>query len=201
MEEKTAVSKVGRVIKITFTVALFVFIGALIFRMCQASYQALEETHISAEFKKAYKVSTNVRTHAVNDEFSENGAVYAYSLVYIEEAGYLQFTVRYNRLHIEEVQESFKDFKHEDIEYELVDGNGKTYAPRTLAHDEASYYHYFKLEFTNVDFSTNSLSVKMLLNGIDINVGEKSTLVIHKKSDTSIPYSLTSEDKEKLGIE
>jgi hypothetical protein len=154
MEEKTTLSKVGTVIKIIFTIALFVFIGALIFRMCQASYQGLEETSISPSFKAAYKESTDVRTHAVNDEFSANGAVYAYSLVYIEKAGYLQFTVRYNTRHIEEVQETYTDFKEENIKYQLVDAKGKTYTPKILAHEEEYNYHYFKLEFTDVDFST-----------------------------------------------
>jgi hypothetical protein len=200
MEEKTTLSKVGTVIKIIFTIALFVFIGALIFRMCQASYQGLEETSISPSFKAAYKESADVRTHAVNDEFSANGAVYAYSLVYIEKAGYLQFTVRYNTRHIEEVQETYTDFKEENIKYQLVDAKGKTYTPKILAHEEEYNYHYFKLEFTDVDFSTEKLSIKMILDGIDIKVGENSTLAIHKKDDTSIPYTFTDEEKATLNI-
>ena len=201
MEEKTTLSKVGTVIKIIFTIALFVFIGALIFRMCQASYQGLEETSISPSFKAAYKESTDVRTHAVNDEFSANGAVYAYSLVYIEKAGYLQFTVRYNTRHIEEVQETYTDFKEENIKYQLVDAKGKVYTPKILAHEEEYNYHYFKLEFTDVDFSTEKLSIKMILDGIDIKVGENSTLVIHRKDDTCIPYQLSSDEQEALNAQ
>lgn len=198
MEESKTAKKIGAVIKIALTVALFVFIGALVFRMCQASYKGLEGTHISPAFKEAYKKSDVIRTHAVNDEFSENGAVYAYSLVYIEEGGYLQLSVRYNIRHIDEVKLTYPDFDEKSIRYELVDANGKSYTPTVLADEEKYNYHYFKLEFTGVDFSTDTLSIKMILDGIDIKVGEKSTLTVHYKDDTYIPYTLSSEEKKQL---
>ena len=192
MDENTSVKKplALTLIKALLTVALFVFIGALVFRMCQASHKALEDTVKSPAFNNAILESDDIRTHAVNDEFSENGAVYAYSLVYIEESGYLQFTVRYNKRHIDEVRATYPDFKNENIRYELIDGKQKSYTPTVLATEEKYNYCYFKLEFTGVDFSTDTLSVKMILDSIDINVGEKSTLVIHRKDDTYIPYSL-----------
>lgn len=198
MEENIKVKKVGKIIKLILTISLFVVIAALIFRMCQASHKALEDTQITSAFKEAYKISNEVSTHAVNDEFSENGAVWAYSLVYIEKAGYLQFTVRYNVRHIDEVQQSYPEFKEENIRYELVDSNGKSYAPNIIEDEEKFNYHYFKMEFTNVDFSANELSIKMILEGIDIKVGEKSTLVIHRISDTFIPYEFTSKETKEL---
>lgn len=201
MEEKKTTTKVGFIVKTALTVALFTFIGALIFRMCQASYESLEEANISPAFKAAYAIDSNVRTHAVNAEFSENGAVYAYSLVYMEKAGYLQFTARYNERHIEEVKETYPDFDEKNIYYELVDANGKVYKPTVLETDDSFNYQYFKLEFTGVDFSTATLSLKMVLGGIDINVGEKSTLVIHEKNDTSIPYAFSGDEKDALGID
>jgi len=198
MEEKTTAKKIGVIIKTALTVALFVFIGALIFRMCLASYQALEDTVITDNFKKAYEKDKDIRTHAVVDEFSENGAVYAYSLVYMKEAGYLQFTVRYNTRHIDEVKQTYPDFDEKNIRYTLVDGKEKEYKPVVLETDEAYNYRYFRLEFTGVDFSTASLSVKMNLDGIDINMGTKSTLVVHKKDSTSIPYVLSGDEEEAL---
>lgn len=194
MEENKTAKRVGVIIKISLTVALFVFIGALVFRMCQASYKALEELEITPTLKEAYKSSDDLRTHAVNDEFSENGAVYAYSLVYIESEGYLQFTVRYNKRHIDEVKLTYPEFDEKNIRYELVDANGKTYTPTVLKTEDKYNYRYFKMELSGVDFSTDALSVKMILDGIDINVGEKSTLVIHRIDDTYIPYEL----KEKI---
>lgn len=198
MEENKTAKRIGAVIKATLTVALFVFIGALIFRMCQASHKGLEDTEISPAFKEAYAVSQDVRTHAVNDEFSENGAVYAYSLVYIEEGGYLQLCVRYNVRHIEEVKLSYPDFDEQNVRYELVDAKGGVYVPNVLAKEEKYNYRYFKMEFTGVDFSTDSLSIKMVLDGIDIKVGEKSTLTVHYKDDTYIPYQPSSKEAELL---
>lgn len=200
-EKGTALRKLGVIIKIVFTIALCVFIAALVFRMCQASHRALEGTHISQGFKDAYKISTDISTHAINDEFSENGAVYAYSLVYIEKAGYLQFTVRYNQRHIDEVKVTYPELKEENIRYELTDANGKIYTPTVLSEETKYNYHYFKLEFTGVDFSTDSLSVKMILDGIDINVGEKSTLAVHRKDDTCIPYAPSNDEKDILNIQ
>jgi len=198
MEEKSTAKRVGAIIKTTLTVVLFVFIGALIFRMCQASHQALEETVITEEFKSAYKLDNDIRTHAVTEEFSENGAVYAYSLVYMKKAGYLQFTVRYNTRHIDEVKETYPEFDEKNIRYTLVDAKGKEYKPNVLESDEAYNYKYFKLEFTDVNFESDNLSVKMHLDGIDINMGTKSTAIVHKKDSTSIPYQLTGDDEDAL---
>ena len=198
MEEKTTAKRIGAIIKTTLTIVLFVFIGALIFRMCQASHQALEETVITEEFKSAYKLDNDIRTHAVTEEFSENGAVYAYSLVYMKEAGYLQFTVRYNTRHIDEVKETYPEFDEKNIRYTLVDAKGVEYKPNVLETDEAYNYKYFKLEFTDVNFESDNLSVKMHLDGIDINMGTKSTAIVHKKDSTSIPYQLTGDDEDAL---
>ena len=198
MEEKTTAKRVGAIIKTSLTVVLFVFIGALIFRMCQASHQALEETVITDAFKSAYKIDKDIRTHAVTEEFSENGSVYAYSLVYMKEAGYLQFTVRYNTRHIDEVKETYPEFDEKNIRYTLVDAKGKEYTPKVLGTDEAYNYKYFKLEFTGVNFDTENLSVKMHLDGIDINIGTKSTAIVHKKDSTSIPYELSGDEEDAL---
>ena len=188
MEENKTAKRIGVAIKIALTVALFVFIGALVFRMCQASYKALEDFEVTSAFNEAYEKNNDVRTHAVNDEFSENGAVYAYSLVYIEKEGYMQLTVRYNKRHIDEVKLAYPEFDENNIRYELVDENGKAYTPSVLKTEDKYNYRYFKLELTDVDFSAKTLSIKMILDGIDINVGEKSTLVIHRNDDTSIPF-------------
>ena len=187
--EETKTGKIGKIIKIILTVALFVFIGALVFRMCQSSHKALDEVIKSEGFTSASESGDGIKTHAINDEFSKNGAVYAYSLIYIEEQGYLQFTVRYNKRHIDEVRLTYPEFKNENIRYELYDASGKAYTPTILAAEEKYNYSYFRLEFTGVDFSTKEISIKMILDGIDINVGENSTLVIHRKDDTYIPYS------------
>ncbi|MBO5312365.1 MAG: hypothetical protein J6B29_00220 [Clostridia bacterium] len=197
-ERELRATKAKTVIKAILTVSLFIFIGALVFRMCQASHKELEDTVISDGLKSAYAVSQDVRTHAVNDEFSENGAVYGYSLIYIEEAGYLQFTVRYNTRHIEEVKLSYPELEEEDIFYELTDGEGTTYSATVLCDTDKYNYRYFKLEFTNVSFSTQELKVRMVLGDININVGDKSTLTVHRQDDTYIPYTFTAQEKKEL---
>jgi hypothetical protein len=198
MEDNKIAKRIGSAIKFILTAALFIFIGAFVFRMCQSSYKGLEDTIATPALREAYQASDEIRTHAVNDEFSENGAVYAYSLVYIEESGYLQLSVRYNKRHIDEVILSYPDFKESDISYLLVDDSGNTYKPTVIDELEKYNYHYFRLEFTGVDFSAKSLSIKMILEGIDINVGEKSTLTVHRKDDTYIPFTLTEEMKNQL---
>ena len=169
MEDNKTAKRIGSAIRIILGIALFVFIGALVFRMCQASYKGLEETVVTPSLKSAYAISDDIRTHAVNDEFSENGAVYAYSLVYIEQGGYLQLSVRYNQRHIDEVKLSYPQFDEKNIKYQLVDANGTVYTPLVIDKLEKYNYTYFKLEFEGVDFSTNTLSVRMVLDGIDIN--------------------------------
>lgn len=183
--------KVSRVIGIIFTAALVVFICALLFRICQSDYKGLEDTYITDSFKAAYQNSTDVRTHAVNDTFSENGAVYAYSLVYIPESGYMQFTVRYNTRHIDEVIAAHPEFSFDKIRYTLTSKDGTTYEPVVVA-DESKYnYRYFKLEFTGVDFSSEELSVNMILDGLDFDGG---SLVIHRSSETYIEYKFSKSE-------
>lgn len=217
---------VGRIINICLTVALFTFITAFIFRICQSDYKGFEGLSVSSDFKEAYSVSQDVRTHAPGKEFSDNGAVYAYSLVYIPEAEYLQITVRYNARHIDEVVsslnaneralkgESAKAYTKEDISvfYTLSNNEGKVYTPTLLGSEEKYNYCYFKLEFTGVDFDSAPLNINMMIKNVkEQRVNEKNTLVyasgeeynsaqleIHKKDNTFIPYELAKKEKEEL---
>lgn len=190
--------KTKKILKIILTLLLFIFIAALCFRMCQASHEALDGLYVTDAFISAYSQSNDVRTHAVNDQFSENGSVYAYSLIYIDEAGYLQISVRYNNRHIDDVIASYPELKYDDIYYVLEDENGSTYTPSVL--DSASKYNYtyFKLEFTGVSFENTDLKIKMVLGDIDINVGDMSTLTIHRKDDTYIPYDFSKKEQALL---
>lgn len=219
-------STVGRIINICLTVALFSFIVAFMFRMCQSSHKEFKGTYITDNFKEAYNISQDVRTHAAGTEFSENGALYAYSFVYIPEAKYMQITVRYNNRHIDEVINSLNEnekiihgegastYSLDDINilYTLADSNGKEYKPSVLDKKEKFNYTYFKLEFTGVDFNNTSLSINMLLeNTKQTEINGKNTLVFsegsiynsgtlecHSKDDMHIPYSLSKDEKKQL---
>ena len=187
--------KFVKIIKYIFILALVAVVAALFIRIYQSDYKALEDINISDTFILAYEKDSDVRTHAVNDGFSENGSVFAYSLVYMKDAGYMQFTVRYNTRHIDEVRNTYPDFKNEDIKYVLIDGEGNTYEANVLETVDKINYCYFKLEFANIpDFSTD-FKVKMVLEGLPEELSKKSVLVIHRADDTSIQYSFSKSEE------
>ena len=191
--------KFAKVIKYMFIIALLAFLAALFLRICQSDHKALENIDITNNFKIAYGIDSNVRTHAVNDSFSENGAVFGYSLVYMEDAGYLQLTVRYNTRHIDEVKKQYPDFKEEYIRYTLTDAEGNTYTPNIIGEERKYNYQYYKLEFTDIESFDVDLKINMILDNIDENVSKKNVLVIHRGDDTSIPYEFSSSEKKLLG--
>ena len=190
--------KFVKIIKFIFVLALAAVIAALFIRIYQSDYKALEDINISDSFISAYEKDSDVRTHAVNDGFSENGSVYAYSLVYMKDGGYIQFTVRYNTRHIDEVRQTYPDFKNENIKYVLIDGEGNTYEANVLEAVDKFNYCYFKLEFTDIpDFATD-LKVKMVLEGLPEDLNKKSVLTVHRADDTSIQYTFSSSEKKLL---
>ena len=190
--------KFVKIIKFIFVLALIAVLAALFIRIYQSDYKALEDINISDSFISAYEKDSDVRTHAVNDGFSENGSVYAYSLVYMKDGEYIQFTVRYNTRHIDEVRETYPEFKNENIKYVLIDGEGNTYEANVLEAVDKFNYCYFKLEFTDIpDFATD-LKVKMVLEGLPEDLNKKSVLTVHRADDTSIQYSFSSSEKNLL---
>jgi hypothetical protein len=190
--------KFVKIIKYIFILALVAVVAALFIRIYQSDYKALEDINISDTFISAYEKDSDVRTHAVNDGFSENGSVFAYSLVYMKDAGYMQFTVRYNTRHIDEVRNTYPDFKNDDIKYVLIDGEGNTYEAKVLETVDKFNYCYFKLEFANIpDFSTD-FKVKMVLEGLPDDLSKKSVLMIHRADDTSIQYSFSKSEQSLL---
>ena len=190
--------KFGKLIIYIFALALVAVLATLFIRIYQSDYKGLEDVKISDSFISAYEKDSDVRTHAVNDGFSENGSVYAYSLVYMKDGGYIQFTVRYNTRHIDEVRETYPEFKNENIKYVLIDGEGNTYEANVLESADKFNYCYFKLEFTGIpDFATD-LKVKMVLTGLPDELNKKSVLTVHRADDTSIQYSFSSSEKNLL---
>ena len=79
------------------------------FRLCHADHKELKDVYVTENLKEAYKNSTDVRTHVAGSEFSDNGALYAYSFMYIPDSKYMQITVRYNDRHINEVIASLNE--------------------------------------------------------------------------------------------
>ncbi len=199
--ENKGVSKATRIINICLTVALFTFIVAFMFRLCQADHKELKELIITEEFKEAYEISTDIRTHVAGSEFSDNGALYAYSLVYIPEAQYMQITVRYNVRHINEVLtalnenekilngENAKTITLDDIKihYTVTDSKELEYSVKILETEEKYNYKYAKLEVTGIAFENVSLYVNMMLENteeteIEANGTSKKTLIYKEGS-------------------
>ena len=199
--ENKGVSKISRIINICLTVALFTFIVAFMFRLCQADHKELKELIITEEFKEAYEISTDIRTHVAGSEFSDNGALYAYSLVYIPEAQYMQITVRYNVRHINEVLtalnenekilngENAKTITLDDIKihYTVTDFKELEYSVKILETEEKYNYKYAKLEVTGIALENVSLYVNMMLENteeteIEANGTSKKTLIYKEGS-------------------
>lgn len=221
-EKENKPRRAAKIFSIILHIVLFSVIIILILRICQADHKELTGLYITDELRAVYADSTDLRTHVAGTEFSENGAIYAYSFVYNEQNGYMQLTVRYNERHLDEVVDSLNEnaengeqYTLDDIEifYLITDSNGITYTPRVLDDTSKYDYVYFKLELTGVDFKADNLSVHMMLdnimqtkiNGLQTLVykeGEStnagSELVFHEKSDTYIEYELSKDERAEL---
>ena len=185
-------SKIGKILKIVLIVAMISVFALLAINIFKSDNKELEALHADSDaFKSAYALSRNIRTHTPdNDGFSENGGVYAYSLYYIEDAGYLQITVRYNKKHLDDVQSNYADFDESKIHYTLTDEAGSTYTPSIIDSAEKYHYKYFKLEFTGIDFKDATLKLNMVIDVLNDVIGEKSSVVLHKFGQASAPVEL-----------
>lgn len=182
-------SKIGKILKIVLIVAIVSVLALLIVNIIKSDHKELESLYRDGEeFDKAYDISSDIRTHSLeNDGFSENGGLYAYSLYYIEQAGYIQITVRYNERHMEDIANSYPDFDENKIHYTLKDDKGNTYTPKVLDRAEKYHYQFFKLEFTNVDFTDTTLTLSMVIDVLNDVIGDQNSIVIHESGQTSVP--------------
>lgn len=220
-EDEAKPKKVAKILKIIISILLYVTIIVLIVNFCGADHKELKNLYVTEGFMDVYENSTDFRTHAAGTEMSENGAIYAFSFVYNEQNGYMQLTVRYNTRHLEEVVQSIsknadKEYTLDDIGiyYTITDSNGSIYEPTVLERVEWRNYVYFKLELKNVDFSSDSLTVNMMLENVKqietengkstlvYSEGEStnagSTLTFHEKDDTYIAYKFTRKEKKEI---
>ena len=192
--------KVGTILKIVLIVAIVSVLALLVVNMIKSDYKGLDDIAVTDNFKNAYNVSTDIRTHVPgnNNGFSENGGLYAYKMVYIEQAGYLQLTVRYNEKHMDDIADNFADFEMAKIHYVLKDNKGNTYTPVVVSQESKYHFQYFKLEFTGIDFTDSELTLSMVIDVIDDVVGSKSSILIHTPDSEYLPYSVTAKEIEKL---
>ncbi len=185
-------SKLGKILKIVLIVAIVSVLALLTVNVVKQEHKELEELSKTDAFNHAYAISNDVRTHVPgdNDGFSENGGVYSYSLYYIESAGYLQITVRYNEKHMDDIKANYPDFDADKIYYTLTDDKGNTYTPNVVDDSSKYHYEYYKLEFTGVDFTDTSLKLNMVIDVLSEVIGDKNSVVIHKAGQKFVPYEV-----------
>ncbi|MBO5213084.1 MAG: hypothetical protein J6B60_06040 [Clostridia bacterium] len=202
MEEREKPRIFGRIISWVFIIALIAILSVLFLRMCQQDYRAMEDITINDTFKSAYSESKDVRTHPVRDEFSENGGFYAYSLYYIEEAGYVQFCIRYNLNQLDSLKEKYPGF--EDVCFVLRDSNDKEYTPTVLGEETKYNYVYIKLEYKfsegEYSFKEDDLIARMKIEGVDHDFDSEglNDLIIHKKGEESVAYEFSKKELKEL---
>ena len=209
-ENSPRVARAKKIISLIVSVLLYCVCMALILVFCGADKEKLDDLYVTDEFKAVYANSTDIRTHVAGSEFSENGAIYAFSFIYNEQNNYMQLTVRYNERHLDEVVKAINkaetdiEYTLEDIEvfYKIVDANGNEYTPKVLDSAQWKQYVYFKLELTDVDFSTDSLSVHMMLKNIkQIETQDGKSLIYEAGSETNAGSVLTFHEKDATFIQ
>lgn len=234
MEEKSsAIGVVGKIITIVATVALAVFVVFFGIQMYRSTkFDLFDEVYITDNFKASYGANGDVRTHSVGTEgLSENGVIKITELVYINDldasgketgTAYMQFGIRINKLHVEEVQENCPNLTYDDIEFFIVGKNGtstvyeeKLNGSDLLDSGEKYQYKYYKYEKLGVTVDVDSLTVEMRLNGITVKENEKGeselledeskvhladSTEIHKRDRTYIQYKFSRKEKKELGI-
>lgn len=227
MEEKSKVfTWITRIITILFSVAIvafLVFLGVQLYR--STIYDRFDYLEITDSLKEAYKNNDDLRTRPVGKEgLSEEGTVKVTELAYLESEfcyDYLQFNVRFNKNHIDEIAQSCPNFGYDDVLYVLVAKNGdSTIAeyPLTnpLLQDDKYQYRYFKFEATNIA-KCDQLVLETRLLGIQSSKdGEGNTVysdsddpnayiaipdpaIIQEKDGGSYEYDLSRKEKKALG--
>ncbi len=229
MEEKKGLGIAVKVLTIAFAIALVAFVIFFSIQLYRSTiFDLFDEVYITENLNNAYKNNDDIRTHSVGTEgLSENGVIKVTELVYIEALnssgektgyGYMQFGVRINKLHIEEVQASCSSFDYDDISFYLVgkdENDTKCYEEKlTLLLDEGEKYQYkfYKFEVNDAKLNSSSLSLEMRLNGVVLGEDENgdSALLegdgfhiadssqIHTKDRKSIEYDFSRKEKKKL---
>ena len=228
MEEKSSkLSIAAKIITVAFALALVSFVVFFSIHLYRSTiYDMFDEVYITESFKEAYSQNSDVRTHDVGTEgLSENGVIKITELVYIENLdengastghAYMQFGVRINMLHIEEVKEVCPNVTYDDISFVLVSSNNnetKRIELNLIDQGEKHQYKFYKFEQNDVFIDCDSLNIEMEIDGISVAYDENNNKVlketegevhiadsteIHNKDRASIEYKLSRKEKKQL---
>lgn len=224
MEEKSKVfTWISRIITILFSVALaafVIFLGIQLYR--STIFDLYDDIEITDSLKEAYKENSDIRTRPVEKEgLSENGIIKVTELAYIKDENgysYIQFNVRFNKYHIDEVAELCPELTYDDVEYYLVAKNGGTasneYKLTEIRRGDKYRYRYFKFEATDI-MECDELVLEMRLLGVQKTMDEndEATLIpapdkstyhtadtakIQERNGPSYEYKLSRKEKKSI---
>lgn len=225
---------IGRILTACFVAALaafLIFLGVQLYR--STIFDLFDEVYITDNLKEALKNNDDIRTHSVGTEgLGEEGIIKITELVYIKELddggketglGYIQFGVRYNKTHIDEVNseiegENVTGISYDDISYDLVaydyvkDENGKEKLTEVARYplSSAQYrldtgdrwqYRYFKFECTGVLINCESLEIEMKLHGVEKVNENGETHMIENENAVTVADSDPIHTKDRTSIE
>ncbi len=229
-DEKTKSSIVGRIFTIAFIVALatfLIFLGIQLYRSTIFDY--FDEVFITERLESALKNNNDIRTHSVGTEgLGEQGVIKITELVYINELdgngketglGYIQFGVRYNKTHIDEVNtkirgDKIKGVSYDDVSYDLIaydyvtNEEGKKelkevarYPLHSLKHADKYQYRYYKFECDGVLLACESLEIEMKIHGVEMINENGESYMLEKEDAFTIADSDPIHTKDRKSVE
>lgn len=184
-----------KIIKWIFAALLAVFVAAIVIRIFQAeSTGALSDVLPTDNAKKAYAEGEVFYSHDVDQERSSDGAIMAYSLVYIKDEGEIQITVRHNKSIYERLK--IKDgtkfgFK---IYNASTEKEFEAYEEKT---ESDKMYVCHRVAFKDVEFSENE-ELELVMSSADFGV-DYSVLKLHSAEQKFEEYSLSKGEIAELG--
>ena len=165
-------NKARKIIKIVGLVALFSFCSAMILRIIFSQYYpaSVSKIYYSDSLSEFYRenggISPKTQHIRIYHDDSGTGAFYASKLIFEENAGNLQVTLRYNDSALDDIADFYKKDKVEAGENKFTyrifaykglddDGNivGDSYDTSAVIHDRLWFYNYDKAVFDGVDFN------------------------------------------------
>lgn len=222
MEEKskafTWITRIITIVSVIGFAAFAIFLGVQLWR--STTYDRFDYLEITPAFKESYSKNSEVLTRPVGKEgLSEEGIVKVTELAYITSEGgydYVQFNVRFNKRHVDDITEQCPGFDYDDVHFVLIAKSGaytKEYNLTVIDKDDKYQYRYIKYEVTDIE-GCDSIVLEMRLSGIEKYEDEGGKTAIKKNPDSfyaledrptiqekdggSYEYSLSKSEKNKL---
>ena len=189
----------GKVIKRIFTVFIIVFFAFIIIRIIMLDDKStLKDIYPTENFKESYSQNGDgaFSYHKMNSKISYDGYYSAYGMVYDENTGEVQLTVKYN----DSLTEKYlAGAVKEDFRWELTDENGEVISTaKEVGEAEKYQYNYVRLVFENVSFG-KTVNLRLACDKLEY-PKEKSEVnfIVHTEGEKFKAYKLSGEEKAQL---